>query len=285
MCHDGIQILLSPHQLILDLPMKLLLLTIGFAFGGIVTSFSQAQSIPLTIDTTQSSVSISLNGNPSNSSLSGNANFEIQSNDPPSGNAQITDLNLVLDQAISFSFGFGFGFGIVVSSSPSDVTISTATPGTPGTITDNTFDQLANSLAISGNLVVSDPLNLAGGNQTFDLSELELGPTDFDSINVSQAGNVITISSAATIMESVDFGAGTMNLVVDVTYVASGIVPETELLGDVNLDGTVNFLDISPFIAILSTGEFQTEADIDQNEEVNFLDISPFIAVLSGQEL
>ena len=265
--------------------MKLLLLTIGFAFGGIVTSFSQAQSIPLTIDTTQSSVSISLNGNPSNSSLSGNANFEIQSNDPPSGNAQITDLNLVLDQAISFSFGFGFGFGIVVSSSPGDVTISTVTPGTPGTITDNTFDQLANSLAISGNLVVSDPLNLAGGNQTFDLSELELGPTDFNSINVSQAGNVITISSAATIMESVDFGAGTMNLVVDVTYVASGIVPETELLGDVNLDGTVNFLDISPFIAILSTGEFQTEADIDQNEEVNFLDISPFIAVLSGQEL
>ena len=285
MCHDGIQILLSLHQLILDLPMKLLLLTIGFAFGGIVTSFSQAQSIPLTIDTTQSSVSISLNGNPSNSSLSGNANFEIQSNDPPSGNAQITDLNLVLDQAISFSFGFGFGFGIVVSSSPGDVTISTVTPGTPGTITDNTFDQLANSLAISGNLVVSDPLNLAGGNQTFDLSELELGPTDFNSINVSQAGNVITISSAATIMESVDFGAGTMNLVVDVTYVASGIVPETELLGDVNLDGTVNFLDISPFIAILSTGEFQTEADIDQNEEVNFLDISPFIAVLSGQEL
>ena len=262
--------------------MKLLLLTIGFAFGGIVTSFSQAQSIPLTINTTQSSVSISLNGNPSNSSLSGNANFEIQSNDPPSGNAQITDLNLVLDQAISFSFGFGI---VSVSSSPGDVTISTVTPGTPGTITDNTFDQLANSLAISGNLVVSDPLNLAGGNQTFDLSELELGPTDFNSINVSQAGNVITISSAATIMESVDFGVGTMNLVVDVTYVASGIVPETELLGDVNLDGTVNFLDISPFIAILSTGEFQTEADIDQNEEVNFLDISPFIAVLSGQEL
>ena len=282
MCHDGIQILLSPHQLILDLPMKLLLLTIGFAFGGIVTSFSQAQSIPLTIDTTQSSVSISLNGNPSNSSLSGNANFEIQSNDPPSGNAQITDLNLVLDQAISFSFGFGI---VSVSSSPGDVTISTVTPGTPGTITDNTFDQLANSLAISGNLVVSDPLNLAGGNQTFDLSELELGPTDFNSINVSQAGNVITISSAATIMESVDFGAGTMNLVVDVSYVASGIVPETELLGDVNLDGTVNFLDISPFIAILSTGEFQTEADIEQNKEVNFLDISPFIAVLSGQEL
>ena len=30
----------------------------------------------------------------------------------------------------------------------------------------------------------------------------------------------------------------------------------TVLLGDVNLDGVVNFLDISPFISILSVGEF-----------------------------
>lgn len=55
------------------------------------------------------------------------------------------------------------------------------------------------------------------------------------------------------------------------------------LLGDVNLDGVVNFLDISPFIALLSAGDFQAEADIDQNEAVDFLDISPFIAILSGQ--
>ena len=58
---------------------------------------------------------------------------------------------------------------------------------------------------------------------------------------------------------------------------------ESVLLGDVNLDGTVNFLDISPFIAILATGGFQDEADLDQNDSVNFLDISPFIAALSSQ--
>ena len=58
----------------------------------------------------------------------------------------------------------------------------------------------------------------------------------------------------------------------------------TVRLGDVSLDGTVNFLDISPFIAALSTGEFQAEADIDQNGMVNFLDISPFIGLLSGQQ-
>jgi len=60
--------------------------------------------------------------------------------------------------------------------------------------------------------------------------------------------------------------------------VASGV-----LLGDVDLNGTVDFLDIGPFITLLSSGGFQEEADVDENESVNFLDISPFIAILSGQ--
>ena len=139
--------------------MKTLLLTIGFAFSGILTSFSQAQSIPLTIDSIQSSASIGIAGNSSSSSLSGDAVFEIQSFDPPSENARITALNLVVDQGLSFSFAFG----------------------------------------------------------------------------------------------------------------------------DVNMDRSVNFLDTSPFITLLSTGGFQAEADINQNEVVGFLDISPFIVILSGQ--
>ena len=60
-------------------------------------------------------------------------------------------------------------------------------------------------------------------------------------------------------------------------------VPNPLLLGDVNGDGTVNFLDISPFIAVLSAGGFQEEADINQNTVVDFLDISFFIGVLSSQ--
>ena len=58
---------------------------------------------------------------------------------------------------------------------------------------------------------------------------------------------------------------------------------ESPVLGDVNGDGSVDFLDISPFISALSTGEFQVEADINQDGEVNFLDISPFIGLLVGQ--
>ena len=60
------------------------------------------------------------------------------------------------------------------------------------------------------------------------------------------------------------------------------VVDSPVLLGDVNLDGVVDFLDISPFIALLSNGGFQEEADLDLNGSVDFLDISPFIAALSG---
>ena len=55
------------------------------------------------------------------------------------------------------------------------------------------------------------------------------------------------------------------------------------ILGDVNLDGQTNFLDITPFIAILSADGFQTEADCNCNGTLNFLDIEPFIAILSRQ--
>ena len=55
------------------------------------------------------------------------------------------------------------------------------------------------------------------------------------------------------------------------------------LIGDINLDGVVDFFDISPFIELLSASDFQAEADIDGNGVVDFFDISPFIDILSNQ--
>ena len=53
-------------------------------------------------------------------------------------------------------------------------------------------------------------------------------------------------------------------------------------LGDVNCDGEVNFGDIAPFIALLSSGGFKDQADVDVSGEVDFADIAPFIAILAG---
>ena len=55
------------------------------------------------------------------------------------------------------------------------------------------------------------------------------------------------------------------------------------LLGDVNLDGIVNFLDISPFIIRLTSGALLAQADINQDGIINFLDIAPFIQILANQ--
>ena len=52
-------------------------------------------------------------------------------------------------------------------------------------------------------------------------------------------------------------------------------------LGDVNRDGVVDFLDISPFILVLSAGGSQAEADINGDGNVDFLDVSPFVVLLS----
>jgi len=53
------------------------------------------------------------------------------------------------------------------------------------------------------------------------------------------------------------------------------------LLGDCNLDGVVNFLDIEPFISILFNNDYVAEADMDEDGDVDFSDIIPFIPILS----
>ena len=255
--------------------MKKVLLTTVFSFAGIFTSFAQAQVIPLTIDSTQSSVDISLNGSLDNSSLSGSITLDIQSSGPPSGNAQITAVNLVLDDSITL---FPI-FGTSASTAPGDVVISLLTPGAPGTISGGSFDQLGNLLGLSGEFSVSI---LFGGNQTIDLSTITLSPEDFNSLSVTQSGNVITVNSSLAINDVVNVAGLALPFVVDATFVASGVVP-TVLLGDVNLDSVIDFADIPAFIAVLQGGGFQAEADCDLSGTVEFSDIPAFIDILISQ--
>lgn len=54
------------------------------------------------------------------------------------------------------------------------------------------------------------------------------------------------------------------------------------VVGDVNEDGVVNFLDTTPYIQALSSDVYQFEADTNTDGEVNFLDTTPYISLLSG---
>lgn len=62
-----------------------------------------------------------------------------------------------------------------------------------------------------------------------------------------------------------------------------GVYEDEFLIADVNLDGVVNFLDIAPFIDLLSSAQYQREADVNEDGIVDFLDISFFIDELTSQ--
>ena len=75
-------------------------------------------------------------------------------------------------------------------------------------------------------------------------------------------------------------GTGTGNAVINAFSLSVTSNSDETLLGDVNLDGVVNFLDIPPFISLLIDGEFQAEADCDESGDVTFMDIPVFIGLL-----
>jgi hypothetical protein len=54
------------------------------------------------------------------------------------------------------------------------------------------------------------------------------------------------------------------------------------VLGDVNLDGEVNGLDVDPFVDVLLNGPYQVEADMNEDKVVNGLDVDPFVAKVVG---
>ena len=67
------------------------------------------------------------------------------------------------------------------------------------------------------------------------------------------------------------------------TNCVSGLVIESDfLLGDINLDGVVDLLDVQPFVALIASGEFQIEGDINGDGVVDLLDVQGFIELLTG---
>ena len=103
------------------------------------------------------------------------------------------------------------------------------------------------------------------------------------------SGGPLFTESPLSLVGITSFGEGcadqTAGVYADVGFFSDYInsvigVPST--LGDVNLDGSVDFLDIAPFISVLTNGVFQEEADTNEDGVVNFLDIASFIGLLSS---
>ena len=119
----------------------------------------------------------------------------------------------------------------------------------------------------NGSLAPGASADLLTVNLTIDLSTAVAG--EFAIVLSSDGQNVVVTASNDS--QPFEFTAGTLSL-----------VDSPFMLGDVNCDGAVNFLDINPFIALLAVGGFLDKADINRDGEVTFLDIGPFIALLSS---
>ena len=133
------------------------------------------------------------------------------------------------------------------------------------------FDATASHMIGEITLFSDNSLALEGEFTSFPLLEDQLGMAN---LFVSIDGDLQQVTQANfDALLSTNFDSG---------FTSFTAIAQPVQLCDVNMDGEVNFLDISPFISVLSSGTFQAEADCDENGVVNFLDISPFIAVLSG---
>ena len=133
------------------------------------------------------------------------------------------------------------------------------------------FEATASQTIGAITLFADNQLLLEGDFSTFELLGAQLGATDL-LYSIGGLTEPITGDNVEDLL-SLNFDSG--------TGFTSITAVSPVLLGDVNLNGTVDFLDIAPFISILSTGAFQAEADVDQSGSVDFLDILPFIGILS----
>ena len=142
--------------------------------------------------------------------------------------------------------------------------------------------QYDNNGNVLRSLEVNGRTNSTGSIFNSRLHDIDIAPDGQIAIGTTDGSIVLTTTAlesaeVISISDQIPFASSANIFVAFATDFSVG-----PLLGDVNVDGVVNFLDISPFIAILSVGGFQEEADIDQNTTVDFRDISPFIELLSS---
>ena len=127
--------------------------------------------------------------------------------------------------------------------------------------------------------VDNDPLD-GGQDQLDELLLVDVASASMDPVRLLNL--IDTTSSRADLRFSFNTGADVFILNKRDGIIRRLVSAEPEILvGDLNKDGMVNFLDISGFISVLTVGGDQAEADINRDGRVNFLDITPFIRLLN----
>ena len=139
-----------------------------------------------------------------------------------------------------------------------------------------TASNLEISLASGTYLIGITPmLNLAANGQEFFLDAGASGQTTF----LNNPGQ----SLFDPIFGSETINANNLDLPTSFTGMAIRIATADDVLkGDVNGDGSINLLDVAPFVDAISNGIYVPAADVNCDGVVNLLDVDPFVTLLSG---
>lgn len=189
----------------------------GFVATSLCLFMTCSLTADLIVDSTQSTTTITILGTSDTSATSGNIAVRATPSAAPFGTAQITDMNLVLDDGLNFSLLGGF---VTITSVGGELEVNMVTPGPAGSIVGGEFDQLGNVVAASGTLAQSDPLNLNGGSGTIDLGSLGTPTVDFFDVQFSTSGTISTINLDYALTELINGIAVT----IEGKVVASGTV-------------------------------------------------------------
>jgi len=129
-----------------------------------------------------------------------------------------------------------------------------------GTITFDILD-LAMDISIDGAMIYSGGIIGSNGDPGITPPE-QLDVIDWESSNNLGTTGILTVDNI-----SVNGGCG------------GGC---SFAIGDVNMDGAVDLLDVAPFVDAITMGAMICEADVNEDGSVDLLDVSPFVTLLTG---
>ena len=136
-------------------------------------------------------------------------------------------------------------------------------------------------IAVTGEIGAGETLTLVATLPPTAIASFLTRSVDADlSIDVLISGVSVASSDrpGEDVDEAVTFTQNTTSaVVIQLTNNSTGV-----LLGDINGDGSINLLDVSPFIDELNNSTGNPAADLNQDGSVNLLDVAPFIDALNG---
>ena len=176
------------------------------------------------------------------------------------------DFSISDSDLIRFTGGEAFNEDLLFGTRFDSTEITISTDGLAGNLLSVSVIGIGIEPALSSFDPLFDPT--IGPNGAFLLDRI-----DFEFLGVGSGDLEFTLGELGAIRlpeEALDpsFGSATI-----------GNVP-LPLIGDVNQNSIVTFLDIQPFISLLIAGQFQVEADCDFDGVVSFFDIDDFIDIL-----